>query len=64
MPETLMNHRFQAFYKIQVICVNFDIIRSLGHESLEITHIYLDKVFAKENHAIHSWKPELFGEYI
>ena len=37
---------------------------SLGHERLETTEIYLEKVLAKENHAIHSWKPELFGQYI
>ena len=37
---------------------------SLGHERLETTENYLEKVFATENHAIHSWKPELFGEYI
>lgn len=42
----------------------YSIMRSLGHERLETTEIYLETVFAKENHAIHSWKPEMFGEYI
>lgn len=37
---------------------------SLGHEKIETTMIYLEKVFAKERHAIHQWKPEVFGEYI
>ena len=48
-----------------VICVKHDIMRSsLGHEKIETTMIYLEKVFAKERHAIHQWKPEVFGEYI
>ncbi|MFJ7933837.1 hypothetical protein [Sporosarcina sp. NPDC096371] len=37
--------------------VNFNaIIRSVGHEKIETTMIYLKKVFEKERHAIHSWK--------
>lgn len=39
-------------------------MRSLGHEQIESTMIYLEKAFEKEIHAIHSWKPELFGEYV
>jgi len=42
----------------------YQIMRSLGHEKIETTMIYLEKVFAKEQHAIHSWKPEVFGEFI
>lgn len=33
----------------------YDIMRSLGHERIDTTMIYLEKVFAKERHAIHSW---------
>ncbi len=42
----------------------YAIMKSLGHEQLQTTEIYLEKVLAKERHAIHSWKPEIFGEYI
>ena len=33
----------------------YDIMRSLGHERIDTTMIYLEKIFAKERHAIHSW---------
>jgi integrase/recombinase XerD len=42
----------------------YQIMRSLGHEKIETTMIYLEKIFEKERHAIHQWNPELFGEYI
>ena len=42
----------------------YEVMRSLGHQKIETTKIYLDKIFAKERHAIHSWKSETFGEYI
>lgn len=42
----------------------YSIMRSLGHEKIETTMIYLAKVFEKNQHAIHQWKPELFGKYI
>ena len=36
-------------------------MRSLGHEKIETTMIYLEKVFEKEQHAIHDWNPDVFG---
>lgn len=42
----------------------YQIMRSLGHEKIETTMIYLEKTFKKERHAIHGWNPEVFGEYI
>ena len=42
----------------------YQIMRSLGHEKIETTMIYLEKIFEKERHAIHGWNPEVFGEYI
>ena len=56
-------HAFAIISRINNVDV-YSIMRSLGHEHLKTTEIYLEKVFATENHAIHSWKPELFGEYI
>ncbi|MGE7768177.1 hypothetical protein [Peribacillus sp. NPDC096540] len=42
----------------------YQIMKSLGHEQLSTTEIYLEKVFEKERHAIHLWKSDVFGEYI
>ena len=42
----------------------YQIMRSLGHEKIETTMIYLEKIFEKERHAVHGWNPEVFGEYI
>ena len=42
----------------------YDIMRSLGHEKIETTMIYLEKIFEKERHAIHGWNSEVLGEYI
>ena len=41
----------------------YQIMRSLRHEKIEMKVIYLKKVFEKERHAIHGWKPDVFGEY-
>lgn len=38
----------------------YQIMKSLGHEQLSASEIYLEKVFEKERHAIYLW----FGEYI
>ena len=35
----------------------YQIMRSLGHEKIETTMIYLEKIFEKERHAIHGWNP-------
>lgn len=56
-------HAFAIISRLNKVDV-YDIMRSLGHERIETTEIYLAKTFAKQNNAIHSWKPELFGEYI
>lgn len=40
------------------------ISQSLGHENLQTTKIYLEKVMALESHAINSWDDSIFGEYI
>lgn len=42
----------------------YQIMWSLGHEKIETTMIYLEKVFEKEKHAIHSWNSDIFGRYI
>lgn len=59
----VFRHAFAIISKLNGVDV-YDIMRSLGHEKIETTMIYLEKVFAKERHAIHAWQPEMFGEYI
>jgi len=59
----VFRHAFAIISKINGVDI-YDIMRSLGHEKIETTMIYLEKVFEKERHAIHSWKSEGFGEYI
>jgi len=59
----VFRHAFAIISKLNGVDI-YDIMRSLGHEKIETTMIYLEKVFEKERHAIHSWKSEGFGEYI
>ncbi|MBO0587608.1 MULTISPECIES: tyrosine-type recombinase/integrase [unclassified Sporosarcina] len=59
----VFRHAFAIISKLNGVDI-YDIMRSLGHEKIETTMIYLEKVFEKERHAIHSWKPEVFGDYI
>lgn len=40
------------------------ISQSLGHENIQTTKIYLEKVMALESHAINSWDERIFGDYI
>ncbi|MCM3318015.1 site-specific integrase [Rummeliibacillus stabekisii] len=42
----------------------YQIMRSLGHEKIDTTMIYLQKVFERNKHAIHKWSSEKFGEFI
>lgn len=59
----VFRHAFAIISKLNNVDI-YDIMRSLGHEKIETTMIYLEKVFEKERHAIHSWKSDAFGEYI
>jgi len=45
-------HAFAIISRLNKVDL-YDIMRSLGHERLETTEIYLAKTFEKENHAIH-----------
>ncbi|MEK5071714.1 tyrosine-type recombinase/integrase [Sporosarcina sp. FSL K6-1508] len=59
----VFRHAFAIISKINEVDI-YDIMRSLGHEKIETTMIYLEKIFEKERHAIHSWKSNDFGDYI
>lgn len=61
-PHTF-RHAFAIISHLNGVDI-YKIMRSLGHEKIETTMIYLEKVFDKERHAILSWKKEVFGEYI
>ncbi|MFL0584938.1 tyrosine-type recombinase/integrase [Solibacillus silvestris] len=37
----------------------YDIMRSLGHEKIDTTMIYLQKIFEQENHTSHLWKNDI-----
>ena len=42
----------------------YGIMRSLGHEKIDTTMVYLQKVMNREQHAIHRWKEGALGTYI
>lgn len=61
-PHTF-RHAFAIISYISGVDI-YKIMRSLGHEKIETTMIYLEKIFEKESHAIHEWNSEVFGNYI
>ncbi|OMP65622.1 tyrosine-type recombinase/integrase [Domibacillus epiphyticus] len=42
----------------------YKIMRALGHEKIDTTMIYLQKIMERDHHAIHEWKSGQLGEYI
>jgi integrase/recombinase XerD len=42
----------------------YKMMRSLGHEKMETTMIYLEKVFEKEQHVIHDWEKGVLGTFL
>ncbi len=61
-PHTF-RHAFAIISYLSKVDI-YAIMRSLGHEKIETTMIYLEKIFEKQRHAINSWSPDVFGEYI
>lgn len=59
----VFRHAFAIISKQNNVDI-YDIMRSLGHDNIETTMIYLDKIFARERHAIHSWQANVLGGYI
>jgi len=39
-------------------------MRALGHEKIETTMIYLQKIMEREQHVVHQWKDDALGRYI
>lgn len=66
-PSSMSPHIFRHAFTIISFKSGADVyklMKSLGHEKLETTLIYLKKVLEKEEHAIHQWNSDVFGEYI
>ena len=58
----VFRHAFAIISHEQGVDV-FDIMRSLGHEKIETTMIYLQKVFERERHASTQWKTTANGHW-
>ncbi|MEG6533721.1 tyrosine-type recombinase/integrase [Caldifermentibacillus hisashii] len=59
----VFRHAFAIISRLSGVDI-YDIMRSLGHEKIETTMIYLEKVFEKEKHAILKWNSDIFDHYI
>lgn len=59
----LFRHAFAIISSLEGVDI-YTIMRSLGHERIETTQIYLEKIFAKERHAIQQWSGNVIGKYI
>ncbi|MET1030982.1 tyrosine-type recombinase/integrase [Domibacillus tundrae] len=60
-------HEFRHSFAIISYINNSDIyaiMRALGHEKIETTMIYLQKVMEREQHVVHQWKDNALGNYI
>lgn len=42
----------------------YSIMRALGHEKIETTMIYLQKIMEREQHVVHQWKDNTLRTYI
>lgn len=59
----VFRHAFAITSRLNKVDV-FDIMRSLGHEKLETTQIYLEKIFARERHAVNQWSTNALDEFL
>lgn len=59
----VFRHAFAITSRLNKVDV-YDIMRSLGHEKLETTQIYLEKIFAREGHAINQWSSNALDEFV
>lgn len=60
-------HEFRHSFAIISYMNNSDvyaIMRALGHEKIETTMIYLQKIMEREQHVVHQWKDDALGRYI
>lgn len=59
----VFRHAFAIISRVNNVDV-YEIMRSLGHEKIETTMIYLEKIFEKENHASMKWHGDTLGNFI
>ncbi|AQQ55391.1 tyrosine-type recombinase/integrase [Planococcus lenghuensis] len=59
----VFRHAFAIISHLNKVDI-YDIMRSLGHEKIETTMIYLEKIFAKERHAVNQWTGDALGEFL
>ena len=59
----VFRHAFAITSRLNQVDV-YDIMRSLGHEKLETTQIYLEKIFAREGHAINQWSNDALEGFV
>ena len=59
----VFRHAFAITSRLNRVDV-FDIMRSLGHEKLETTQIYLEKLFARERNAVNQWSGDALDEFL
>lgn len=59
----VFRHAFAITSRLNRVDV-FDIMRSLGHEKLETTQIYLEKLFARERNAVNQWSMDALDEFL
>lgn len=59
----LFRHAFAIISSIEGSDL-YAIMRSLGHERIDTTQIYLEKIFAKERHSIQQWSSNTLDGYI
>lgn len=58
-----LRHAFAIISHLEGVDI-YDIMRSLGHERIETTTIYLAKVLEKEKHAINQWSSDTLKGFI
>lgn len=66
LEKAVTAHSFRHAYAIisHINNVNiYDIMRSLGHEKIDTTMIYLEKVTARSKNAMHSWDENILGKH-
>lgn len=59
----VFRHAFAIISRLNKVDV-YDIMRSLGHEKLETTQIYLEKLFEREHHAVNQWRDRMLDEFL
>lgn len=67
IQSNVTTHSFRHAYAI-ISHLNkvdiYDIMRSLGHEKIDTTMIYLQKIIERSNNAVNSWNDDVLGSHL